>query len=947
MFFKVSWDEDFDTLMMHLWSKYGKELFTLDGIGEQMDLNKFAKNFFNSGQTTADVSVDANANVCGKTSIEYNFEMAKPLSRYNSYFLLWKELKKNYGLQVANNIVERQLTGDIYINDFSDIARPYCFNYSTYDIFCNGLEGVSKRIKVTHPKSLSTFLRQVEQFMVVAANSTLGATGFADLLIVASKYVDEIFRTGKDGHYGISDVYEYVKEKLTEFIYTVNWEFRGNQCVTEDTDVLTPTGFKNYKTLKVGDDIYTWKDGKLNINKVQCVNVSDYDGEMHEYKGRDICQVVTPNHRVLYKTGSNPFRIDESSNIVGKKGPFYIPIALENTNEDYPISDEDLDAVVFFLTDGSIKDGGVVRNDVLMWCKAESRYGIEHFTGIMERKGFSLYHAEKISPAFGSKMHIYRLSTEDSAYYLRLMDNTRKRLPDWMFKLSKRQAQRVIALWSKTDGHGGPDKKIKLQCDTVEIADGIQHVAMLAGYGSRQHELLIGKNKVPTRYVRIYGRKIKAALTATKVYYNGKVWCPTTEDGIVIFRKDGRIFISGNSPFTNVSLFDDTFLDSLCPDYSANKGTVKLLQRIYVEIMNEEMRRTPLTFPVTTACFCIDDNKEIADKAFLKFIAEADKEFGFINMYNGSTSTLSSCCRLRSNKDNEYFNSFGAGSSKIGSLGVVTANLPRAAYKAKGDYSAFISEVKELFTTARRINACKRKIVGKRIAHKAAPLYTHGYMDLTKQYSTFGVVGINEAVQLLGKDILTEEGQAIVLDLLNNINKWIEEAEKKEKAPHNVEQVPAESSAVKLAKKDAYMGYDIGVPLYSNQFIPLTTKADMFDRLRLQGMFDAQLSGGAIAHINVGEPIEDTDTMVALMEYAAKAGVVYWAINYRLNCCKQKHTWVGTEICPTCGQHWDSQITRVVGFFTTVKNWNPTRREHDWPNRQFYRAKEMEVSENA
>ena len=158
MFFKVEWDEEFDTLMMHLWSKYGKALFTLDGIGEQMDLNKFAKNFFNNKQSTADVSVDANANVVAKTGIEYNFEMPKPLKRYNSYFLIWKELKKKYGLEVANSIIESQLTGDIYINDFTDVASPYCFNYSSYDIACNGLDGISKRMKIRAPKSLSTLL---------------------------------------------------------------------------------------------------------------------------------------------------------------------------------------------------------------------------------------------------------------------------------------------------------------------------------------------------------------------------------------------------------------------------------------------------------------------------------------------------------------------------------------------------------------------------------------------------------------------------------------------------------------------------------------------------------------------------------------------------------------------------------------------------------------------
>lgn len=628
MFFKISWDEDFDTLMMHLWSKYGRKLFTLDGIGDQMDLHKFSQKFFSGDGVTADVSVDANANVVSKTGIEYNAELSKPLKRYNSYFLMWKQLRKSYGLQVANEIVESQLTGEIYINDFSEYYTPYCWNFSTFDIYSNGLTGLSSRLSIVPPKSLATFFRQVEQFTAIAANSTLGATGMADLLIVASLFVKKILDTGFDGHIQIADPERFVKEQLTSLIYTLNWPFR--------------------------------------------------------------------------------------------------------------------------------------------------------------------------------------------------------------------QAQ---------------------------------------------------------------------------------------------------------SPFVNVSIYDDTFLDSLCPDYGADKNTVKLIQRLYCEVMNEEMRRTPLTFPVTTACFAIDSEKNIADVEFMKFIAEQNKEFGFINLYNGSTATLSSCCRLRSDRNSEYFNSFGAGSTKIGSLGVVTVNIPRAAKKNQGDVEGFFKEVKRLFDMTVKINAAKRKVIKNRIELGAAPLYTHGYMDIKKQYSTFGVVGINEACELMGYDILQKDGQKFVSELLNRISEWIDEAEHQEKCPHNVEQVPAESSAVKLAQKDKMLGYDIGVPLYSNQFIPLITKADMFDRLKLQGMFDGLLSGGAIAHINVGSPIQDTNTIVNLIQYAAKHGVVYWAINYKLNCCKNKHTWVGTDTCPKCGEMWDSQITRVVGFFTTVKNWNPTRRNEDWPNRQFYKEEHLQVKD--
>ena len=633
MYFKISWDDEFDTLMMHLWSKYGKEMFTVDGIGEQMDLHKFSKKFFNDSTTTADASVDANANVSERTSIEYNFEMPKPLRRYNSYFCLWKQLRKDFGIELANKIIEAQLNGEIYINDFTDVNMPYCFNYSTYDIFCGGMKGLSSRPFVRPPKSLDTFIRQVEQFMVIAANGSLGASGFSDMLIIASLFVDKIFQTGRDGHINIGknidDIKTYIKEKLTEFIYTVNWPFRG-----------------------------------------------------------------------------------------------------------------------------------------------------------------------------------------------------------------------------------------------------------------------------------------------------------------------------GQSPFSNLSVYDDTFLDHLCPDYGANKETVKLLQELYLDAMNEEMARTPLTFPVTTACFCTDEDNNLKDKEFAKFIAEKNLKYGFINIYNGKTSNLSSCCRLRSSTDNPYFNTFGAGSTKIGSLGVVTVSFPRAAMKAvdKADASLdpelkeqyFMENLRDLFDMECMINSAKRKLISKRIELGAAPLYTHGYMALSKQYSTFGIVGLNEAVEIMGYDILTKEGQAFVSRVLDTINEWVLSAENQYKAPHNVEQVPSEGSAVKLATKDKMMGYDCGVPFYSNQFIPLVTQANMLDRIRLQGMFDAKMSGGAICHINVAEEITDPDKMVKLMEYAAKCGVVYWAVNYRIRMCENHHTWVGTEKCPVCGKPYTDEITRVVGFFTNTKHWNKTRREHDWPNRQFY-----------
>ena len=235
MYIKVSFEEDFNKLMMDLWSIYGKELFNIDGIGEQLDINKFAKEFFKDSATTADNSIDANSNVSEKNTIVFNNEFQKPYQRYNSYYLLWKEIKKLYGVNYANKIVENQLIGRYYINDHHDITRPYCFNFSTYDIAILGLPMVNK-IKSMPPKHFFSFKSQIEQFTIIAANSTLGATGLSDFLITSSYYVKKILETKSDSHFKFNteeDCWTYIEESLVSLIYILNQPNRSSQsCFT-------------------------------------------------------------------------------------------------------------------------------------------------------------------------------------------------------------------------------------------------------------------------------------------------------------------------------------------------------------------------------------------------------------------------------------------------------------------------------------------------------------------------------------------------------------------------------------------------------------------------------------------------------------------------------------------------------------------------------------------
>jgi len=280
MHVNITYDSNFTELMLHLKAKYGQKLFDLDGIGTQLDIDKFSKGFFTNSSTTADVSVDSNSNVSTKDMIVYNTELPKPYFRMNAYYLVWKKLRQLYGHAEANRIIEMQLIGDFYINDFHGVSQPYCYNYSTYDIALNGLTMVNK-IRSVAPKYLYAFKSQLEQFVVIASNSTLGACGLADLPIVMAYYVDKILETKSDAGFSFAtkkDCWKYVKENIVSFIYTINQPSRASQSPFTNISVFDD-GFLNSLTPE-----YTFPDGRKpkieTIKKIQELFIDTMNEEL-------------------------------------------------------------------------------------------------------------------------------------------------------------------------------------------------------------------------------------------------------------------------------------------------------------------------------------------------------------------------------------------------------------------------------------------------------------------------------------------------------------------------------------------------------------------------------------------------------------------------------------------------------------------------------------------
>ena len=74
-----SFQPEFKECLANVERKYGFELFNISGIGNQLDMNWYAKQFFGRKTNTADVSVDSNSNVGLKNTVIYDQELSKPL----------------------------------------------------------------------------------------------------------------------------------------------------------------------------------------------------------------------------------------------------------------------------------------------------------------------------------------------------------------------------------------------------------------------------------------------------------------------------------------------------------------------------------------------------------------------------------------------------------------------------------------------------------------------------------------------------------------------------------------------------------------------------------------------------------------------------------------------------------------------------------------------------
>ena len=427
------------------------------------------------------------------------------------------------------------------------------------------------------------------------------------------------------------------------------------------------------------------------------------------------------------------------------------------------------------------------------------------------------------------------------------------------------------------------------------------------------------------------------------------------------------------SPFTNISLFDRVKLKGLVgPEnygwYFANKKEVALdngledkmsaeqwqefvinyiieLQEIYAKFHEKGdplNNGIPYRFPVTTMNISKDDDDKVLDEKFFDFVCQRD--ITRFNIFTSKGTKVASCCRLINDAElldmGSSVNSFGGSTVSMGSHRVVTINFARIAYEANS-MEDFYHILDKRIRGAAKVLKAHKVLIGKMEEKGLEPFITRGWIRMDRLFSTFGILGVVEAKKILETKFADqiEDGQDVMKDYLVYLNKHSQEYAKELGLFSNIEQIPGESYAVRLATVDNLIFDEdiIDAPLYANQFVPLWEDATIWEKLEADGKYNQLLTGGGIVHAQLGSKTTPSQNK-KIIEYAIKCGCEHFVLNSVYSKCPKCGAVYDHKVasCSKCGHNEHMEYySRVVGFFVPVDSWNPTRRNWEFQRRTY------------
>jgi ribonucleoside-triphosphate reductase (formate) len=486
----------------------------------------------------------------------------------------------------------------------------------------------------------------------------------------------------------------------------------------------------------------------------------------------------------------------------------------------------------------------------------------------------------------------------------------------------------------------------------------------------------------PAKHARTLTGHLNTFLASMQAYYAGALgvgyvnilYAPYLEnmtDEEMLQEAQYLIFSSSQNAFSRggQTLFLDFNIHTGIPGYLADLPAIgpggKYTGKTYGEYKDLALRFTRALLDVWRAgdahghifafpkCDLHINDETLSDPEqleILKYACQISSENGTpYFVFDRDEVTLAACCRLRTKIEDNYMLKH-IESMRFCGFQNVTVNLPQCAYRAgPGNWDGIKHEIDKAMDIVMKAHLQKKAFIKRLMATPEMPLWQVGktaadgrpYIDLEACTFIIGLIGLNEALQYLTGRELHDNKESLFdgFQIINYMFFKAKELGKQYGLKVTLEESPAESAARRLAKLDLanwpqaaeyVCGSIENDDIYYTNSIHIRADAniDLLERVRLQAKFHPRIESGAIIHAFVGEERPPADSILSLLRKTfEKTEAAQLTVSPEFTICNSCHASTPgiKEACGGCRSEDIYGVTRVVGYFSRVSNWNRSK----------------------
>ena len=313
----------------------------------------------------------------------------------------------------------------------------------------------------------------------------------------------------------------------------------GRYCLTGDHEVLTDKGWVRLDKWN-GGNIACWNTigEKISFQKSEMVKFP-FSGQMVFYEDKRISQISTTEHKMYFKNHyKSEWRVGEISEMLNYAHP-----AIPFTGYRQVQSNLDhiqLRVLIMIQADGHYTAEGNIK---LSFSKLRK---VERCKSLLRKAEICFNLKEYMDKS--KKRYVFTIYSRHLPLWLRMFEN--KTFDTWLFDESADVFFDELVHW---DGYQSAKNSIQYSTVNRKNADIIQAFAHLSG---RACQMSIKKrsqvhNNWQDAYILDIWLRPKNAhqiqRKAKKIDYTGMVYCAMTPTGFFLVRRNGRVWVTGNS----------------------------------------------------------------------------------------------------------------------------------------------------------------------------------------------------------------------------------------------------------------------------------------------------------------------------------------------------------------------------------------------------------------